>query len=85
MMPAAILNIILAVSWGSMTFGAPMLAWGALACAIPVIIHLVLRQRPRRQVFPAIRFLMASNQASTRTHWIKHLLLMMCRMMLILL
>ncbi|UCD29796.1 MAG: BatA domain-containing protein [Planctomycetota bacterium] len=85
MIPAANTNIILAVSWGPMTFGAPLLAWGALACAIPIIIHLVLRQRPRRQVFPAIRFLMASNQASTRTHWIKHLLLMMCRMMLILL
>ncbi|MHC4445575.1 MAG: vWA domain-containing protein [Planctomycetota bacterium] len=85
MMSTAAITNHLAFAWGPLTFGAPLLAWGALACAIPVIIHMVLRQRPRRQVLPTARFLMASTLASTRTQRLKHLLLMTCRMLAILL
>ncbi len=74
-----------ALAWGPVTFGSPVLAWGILACLIPVLVHLALRQRPRRQVFPAMRFLVQSQRSSTRAHRLKHLLLLLCRMMLILL
>lgn len=64
-------------------FGIPALAWGGLAVSIPVIIHLVLRQRPRRQVLPTMRFLVQAHLASTRTHRLKHFLLLACRMAVI--
>lgn len=67
------------------TFGLPALAWGALAAAVPVLIHLILRQRPRREVLPTLRFLLQAHQASSRAHRLKHLLLLACRMMAILL
>lgn len=68
-----------------LTFGLPMLAWGALAVAVPVLIHLVLRQRPRRETLPTLRFLLQAHQASTRAHRLKHLVLLACRMTAILL
>ena len=69
----------------SVIFGAGLFAWGLLACAVPVLIHLALRQKPRRQVFPAMRFLLQSHHASTRAHRIRNLLLLLCRMTVILL
>jgi len=68
---------------GAITLGAPWVAWGLLAGLVPIVIHLVFRQRPRRQVFPAMRFLLASHSAATRAHRLKHLLLLMCRILLI--
>jgi len=85
MMPTIAITNMPAASIGSLTLGTPLLAWGLIACAIPIIIHLVLRQKPRRQIFPAMRFLMKASQSSTRTHNLKHLLLMLCRMSLVLL
>ncbi|MEP0845131.1 MAG: BatA domain-containing protein, partial [Phycisphaerae bacterium] len=67
------------------TFGLPVLAWGAMAAAVPVLIHLVLRQRPRRQVLPTLRFLIAAHEASTRAHRLRRFLLLACRMAVILL
>jgi len=67
------------------TFAFPALFWGAAACAAPVVIHLLLRSRPRRQPFPAIRFLMASHKASTRQHRLRHLLLLALRILAIML
>ncbi len=69
----------------SLVFGAPMLAWGALAAGLPIVIHLVLRERARRQAFPAMRLLLQSHQAATRAHRLKHLLLLLCRMCVLLL
>ncbi|MGB9626914.1 MAG: vWA domain-containing protein, partial [Phycisphaerae bacterium] len=70
------------VAWalGPLTFGAPMLLWGALGAAAPVLIHLVLRPRPRRQPFPAIRFILQSREASERTNRLRRLLLLLMRM-----
>ena len=67
----------------ALTVGLPLLAWGLAAVAVPVIIHLVLRERPRHQVFPALRFLLQANAAATRSHRLKHLLLLLCRMAII--
>ncbi|MCK6455906.1 MAG: BatA domain-containing protein [Phycisphaerae bacterium] len=67
-----------------LTFLSPGLWWGALACAAPIIIHLVMRQRPRRQLFPAIRFLIQSQRASVRQHRLRNWLLLLARVALIL-
>ena len=62
-----------------MTFGAPSLLWGALAVAAPVVIHLVLRPKPRRQPFPALRFILQSREAAERTNRLKRFLLLLMR------
>lgn len=64
-------------------WGAPLLLWGLLALSVPVIIHLVLRERPRRQVFPALRFLLQSHASASRTQRLRHFLLLLCRFALI--
>lgn len=57
----------------------PMLAWGLLAVSVPVIIHLVLRERPRREVFPAMRFLLRTHAQANRTQRLRQLLLLLAR------
>lgn len=69
----------------ALTFGLPALAWGALAAFVPVLIHLLLRQRPRRETLPTLRFLVQAHQASSSIHRLRRLLLLACRMAAILL
>lgn len=68
------------MAWGPFTLTAPALLYGLAACAVPILIHLVMRQRARRQVFPAMRLLMTNHARSDRAHRLKHLLLLLCRM-----
>lgn len=63
----------------------PAMMWAAAACAVPIAIHLLLRPRPRRQVFPAIRFLLQSHRESVRRHRLRHLLLLALRVFALLL
>jgi hypothetical protein len=39
---------------------------GALFVAIPIILHLTMRQQPRRVEFPAIRFVAPRRESNTR-------------------
>ncbi len=73
----------LAWAWGPLTVAAPALAWGALACAVPIVVHLVLRPRPRRQPFPALRFLKTAKAAGLQHQRLKHLLLLLCRIVVL--
>lgn len=68
---------------GSITFGLPLLAWGLLALGIPVLVHLVLRERARQEIFPALRFLVTSHTSANRAQWVRHLLLLGARLALI--
>jgi hypothetical protein len=68
---------------GPLTFGAPVLLWGALGAAAPILIHLMLRPRPRRQPFPAIRFVLQTHAAAEKTNRLKRLLLLVMRMAVI--
>jgi len=68
---------------GVLTFTNPALLWGAATCAVPVLIHLFLRARPRRQAFPAMQLLMATRTASVRSHRLRNLLLLLLRMLAI--
>jgi hypothetical protein len=52
---------------------------GVGAIAIPIVLHLLLRQQPRRMKFPAIQFLVESEQASKRSLQWRHWLLLALR------
>lgn len=59
--------------------------WVAAAVAAPVIIHLVMRTRPREVVFPAMRFVLKSHMANRARLKLKHLILLAMRMLAVLL
>lgn len=69
----------------SITFAYPMVLWAATAVAAPIIIHLTLRTRPRRIVFPAMRFVRKTHQATVSRLKLKHLILLAMRMLAMLL
>jgi len=62
------------------TFLVPAVLAGAVAVGAPVVIHLLMRPRPRRVVFPAVRFVQRTQQASVSTQRVKHWILLAMRM-----
>lgn len=58
---------------------------GAGAIAIPIVLHLLLRQQPRRMRFPAIQFLVESERSSKRSLQWRHWLLLALRCLALLL
>lgn len=65
------------------TFMHPGLLALAAAAAVPVIIHLFSRRRPRVVRFPAVRFVLAGRRKSSRRVRLRHLLLLLLRMALV--
>ena len=59
------------------------LAAGAALAAIPVILHLIMRQTPKRVVFPALRLIRERQKRSRKRLKIKNWLLLAARMALI--
>jgi aerotolerance regulator-like protein len=57
---------------------ASLLAGGALM-AIPVLLHLLMRQKPRQLVFPALRFVKERRESNTRRLRLRHWLLLALR------
>ncbi len=70
---------------GPLTFGAPALLWGLAIASAPIVIHLMLRPRPRRQPFPAMRFILQTHHAADRTNRLRRLLLLAMRALIIVL
>jgi hypothetical protein len=66
-----------------MTFIHPLLLGGLLLVGIPVLIHLVMRQKPKRLMFPAVRFLLQRQQSNRRRLQLRHILLLALRVLLI--
>jgi hypothetical protein len=64
----------------ALSFVLPALTFAAAAAAAPVIIHLILRTKPRRVLFPAMRFVRQTRQANLSKLRLKHLLLLLMRM-----
>lgn len=62
-----------------MSFLNVWLLGGAAFAAIPVILHLVMRQQPRHLEFPALRFIKARKDANRRRLRLRHLLLLALR------
>jgi len=53
------------------------------AAAAPVILHLIMRTKPRRVTFPAIEFVRKTHHANISMHRLKHLILLLMRMAMI--
>lgn len=66
-----------------MSFAFPILLGGLVLMAIPVLIHLILRQKPKTLPFPAFRFLIQKHRTNLRKLQLRHLLLLLLRMLLI--
>jgi hypothetical protein len=60
----------------------PMLI-GLVLVGIPVLLHLIMRQKPKHLLFPAFRFLLQKHRTNQRRLKLRHLLLLLLRMLLI--
>lgn len=61
----------------------PAALGGLLLIAVPIAIHLLVRQQSRRLEFPSLRFLRQSRLAALRRRSIQDAALMMCRILII--
>jgi len=66
-----------------MSFVHPLLLGGLLLVGIPVLIHLIMRQKPKHLLFPAMRFLVQRVRTNQRSMRLRHLILLLLRMALI--
>jgi hypothetical protein len=66
-----------------MSFIHPLLLGGLALMSLPVIIHLIMRQQPKRLIFPAFRFLKQQLKTNQRKLRLRHWLLLAFRMLLI--
>ncbi len=66
-----------------MTFVFPVLLGGLLLMGVPLLLHLIMRPKPKRLPFPAFRFLAQRHQSNQRKLRLRHLLLLALRVLLI--
>src|SRR5262249_26836277 len=66
-----------------MSFVHPLLLGGLLLIGIPVLIHLIMQQKPKHLSFPAFRFLQKRHRVVQRTLRLRHLLLLLLRILVI--
>jgi hypothetical protein len=66
-----------------MTFIHPLILGGLVLVGVPVLLHLIMRQKPKRLSFPAFRFLVQRARTNQRKLQLRHLLLLLLRIMLI--
>jgi hypothetical protein len=59
--------------------------WASAAVAAPVVIHLLLRTRPRTVTLPTMHFVRKTHRSGASRHRLKHLLLLGLRMLALLL
>lgn len=68
-----------------MSFANAFLLAGAALISVPLLLHLLMRQQPKRIVFPAVRFIRQRQQANRRRLRFRHLVLLTARCLAILL
>src|SRR5438874_12205471 len=68
----------------SIAFLSPWVLAGSLLVAVPVLIHLIMRKKPKPLLFPAFRFLQQLRRTNQRKLRLRHLLLLALRVLLIL-
>lgn len=66
-----------------MSFLHAYLLSGLVLAGLPILLHLMLRQKPKRLLFPAFRFLKARQTVNQRRLRLQHLLLMLLRILII--
>jgi hypothetical protein len=75
--------IIFALSLNTMSFLHPYILWGLLAVSIPVIIHLFNFRKFRKVYFTNVRYLEELKQQTRKQSKLRHLLVMISRMLAI--
>lgn len=69
-----------------MAFVTPLFLWiGTALVGIPLVLHLVMRQRSRRETFPALRLVRSRFQMVRRRLRLRHWILLILRMAILLL
>ncbi len=68
-----------------MTFLQPLLLFGTLAAAVPILIHLIYRRQALVHLFPAVRFLLLADKRTARKFRLHQWLLLALRVLAILL
>src|SRR5262245_42158247 len=66
-----------------LAFLSPLVLLGALLIAVPVIIHLVMRKKPKLLMFPALELLQQKRKTNLRKLRLRHLLLLLRRILLV--
>jgi hypothetical protein len=56
---------------------------GAALVGLPILLHLIMKQEPKRLIFPALRFLQLRQKTNQRKMRLRHFLLLLLRMLLI--
>lgn len=62
-----------------MEFVNPAILAGTVLIAAPILLHLIIRQKPKHVLFPALRFLQQRHLTNKRTLRLRHLLLLLLR------
>jgi hypothetical protein len=60
-----------------------MVLLGGALLALPILIHLIMRRKPKPLIFPALRFLQQRRQVNLQRMRLRHLLLLALRLLLI--
>ena len=63
-----------------LSFLTPMLLGGAALVVVPLVLHLVMRRKPVKLDFPAVRFLREKSVANRRRLQVNHIFLLLLRM-----
>ncbi|GIW78899.1 MAG: hypothetical protein KatS3mg105_0706 [Gemmatales bacterium] len=66
-----------------MSFVHPLLLGGLAFLVVPVLLHLIMRQKPKHLLFPAMRFLLKRHRTNQRKMQLRHLLLLALRMLIL--
>jgi hypothetical protein len=66
-----------------MSFVYPFLLGGLALASVPILLHLIMRQKPKHLLFPAFRFLLQRHRTNLRKLRLRHLLLLTLRVLLI--
>lgn len=61
----------------------PIFIAGAAVIGLPILLHILLRQQPKKLVFPALRFLKQRQKTNQRRVQLKHILLLLLRCLLL--
>ena len=67
----------------SLSFLNPLLLWGLLAAAVPLVVHLFFRRRPKPTPFPALDFVLRARKENAQRLRLKKLLLFTARTLLL--
>ena len=67
----------------AMAFVNLSLLLGTMLIGVPIMLHLVMRQKPKQLVFPAIRFIQKRHESNRRTLRLRHWLLLLLRCLVV--